>query len=170
MNILLGILGLSINLLFVLILIKKTKGLAYILPIALLLRVILVIINNYFFTLPDGRVDAISFEEIGWLWYINDELFFEKFNPLSTFFYSWLIGFIYSIFDRSILILQSLSIFAGIGVVYLTWKFSLLLFNNKYIAQNASLQIAMNSNKDAHDKSCHIASPRQPYPSNAPQK
>jgi 4-amino-4-deoxy-L-arabinose transferase-like glycosyltransferase len=142
MNLLLGFLGLSINLLVVVFLIKKNKQLLCILPLALFLRIFFVLINNYVFTLPDGSVDAISFEEIGWLWNVNNQLFFEKFLIPSTFFYSWIIGFIYSITDRSVLLIQSLSVLMGVGIVYISWKFGRLLFNEG-VAKKAALILSL---------------------------
>jgi len=129
MNLLLGFFGLAVNLLVVSIIIRKHKGLTYILLTALIVRVLFVLVNNYVVTLPDGVVDAVSFEEIGWNWNIGNQLFYEKLVIPSTFFYSWIIGFIYSIFDRSILLIQSLSVLAGVGIVYISWKIGRLLFN-----------------------------------------
>lgn len=142
MNLLLGFFGLSINLLIVSFLIQKNKGLIYILPIALLLRVLFVLINNYIFTLPDGSVDAVSFEEIGWLWSVNNQLFFEKLIIPSTFFYSWIIGFLYTITDRSVLLIQSLSVLMGVGIVYISWNFGKLLFNES-VAKKAALILSL---------------------------
>jgi 4-amino-4-deoxy-L-arabinose transferase-like glycosyltransferase len=142
MNLLLGFLGLLINFLVILFLIKKNKELLYILPIALFLRIFFVLINNYVYPLPDGLVDAISFEEIGWLWNVNNQLFYEKFLIPSTFFYSWIIGFIYNISDRSVLLIQSLSVLTGVGIVYISWKFGRLLFNES-VAKKAALILSL---------------------------
>ncbi len=92
---------------------------------ALILRVILMIFGHYFFNLPDSTNDAQGFE---WgAWDRAQEGFFntiKNFPGANSFFYSWFISIPYSLFGRSILMMQSIGLFFGLGVVFLGWFIS----------------------------------------------
>ena len=82
------------------------------LMVALTLRLICLIINNYLFYLPDGDMDGLVFEKLAWEWsqvgFLN---LLEKFTGPSAHFLSYIIAIPYTLFGRSFLMAQSFSIF-----------------------------------------------------------
>ena len=89
---------------------------------ALIVRILVMLSGYYFFNLPDTQADAIGFEWGAWnfaqVGFFN---LFNKFPGVNSFFYSWLMAFPYSLFGRSILIIQSIGILFGVGSVFLGW-------------------------------------------------
>ena len=81
------------------------------------------LIGHSFISLPDSTADAVSFELQAWEWskygFINH---INNFTGPSPKFISWLVGVPYSLFGRSVLMAQSISLFFGIGSVILAWK------------------------------------------------
>ena len=92
---------------------------------ALILRVILMLIGHYFFNLPDSTSDAQGFEWGAWDraqdGFINT---IKNFPGANSFFYSWFISIPYSLFGRSILMMQSIGLLFGLGVVFFGWLIS----------------------------------------------
>lgn len=131
MNIFLGLFGFSVSTLVIILLSYRRPELSRVLLIAFTLRILFIIINNYIFVLPDGAFDAVKYERYGWEWSVNDEVFFEKFVGPSTFFYSWVIGVIYEITDRSVLLIQFISVIVSILLIYTSWHLTKLLFSVK---------------------------------------
>ena len=89
---------------------------------ALAVRFLFLFINNYIFYLPDGDMDAKSFERFAWE--NAQDGFLNNFNNYSgpgAYFFSFMLAIPYSLFGRSILLVQSLSIFFGIASVFLGW-------------------------------------------------
>ena len=115
----------------VLFLSYKNPKISKILLIAFLARILLLLVNNYIFTLPDGSFDAVKYERYGWEWSVNDQVFFEKFVGPSTFFYSWIIGVVYELTERSVLLIQFISVTTGIGLIYVSWLLTERLFSVK---------------------------------------
>ena len=102
-----------------------------ILLIALAVRLIFLFVNNHIFYLPDGDMDAKNFEQLAWEHSQNN--FYNNFNNYSvpgTYFYSFVLSIPYSLFGRSILLVQSLSILFGIGSVVLGWLLAKKLWDN----------------------------------------
>ena len=89
---------------------------------ALIVRILVILGGYYFFHLPDSTADAIGFEWGAWR-YAQDGFFnlFEKFTGPNSFFYSWLMAIPYSLFGRSMLIIQSIGLLFGVGSVFLGW-------------------------------------------------
>ena len=89
---------------------------------ALIVRILIMLIGYYFINLPDAHADAIGFEWGAWR-YAQDGFFnlFEKFTGPNSFFYSWLMAIPYSLFGRSMLIIQSIGLLFGVGSVFLGW-------------------------------------------------
>ena len=87
---------------------------------ALIVRVLLILIGYYFFNLPDTKADAIGYEVEAWNMakggFFN---VFENYTGPSSKFYSWVMAFPYSLFGRSILIIQSIGLLFGVGSVFL---------------------------------------------------
>ncbi len=90
--------------------------------IALLVRVLLILFGHYIAPLPDSTKDAAGLEDLAWYYgqegFLNALSLFPGFN---SFFYSWIVGIIYSLFGRSVLIAQSLSLIFAIGYIVLSW-------------------------------------------------
>jgi hypothetical protein len=132
----------------VLILITLTMGLRWpaisrVLLIALAVRLIFLFINNHIFYLPDGDMDAKNFEQFAWK--LSQDGFYNNFNNYSgpdAYFISFMLAIPYSLFGRSILLVQSLSILFGIGSVFLGWLVAKKLWNN-YTAIKVAWSIAL---------------------------
>ena len=90
---------------------------------ALLIRIFVLLIGHYFITLPDSTADAASILR-------SARLFAENgfFNLLDNYpgpgfrFIRWMIAIPFSIFGPSDLMAKSISLFFGIGSVFLGWK------------------------------------------------
>ena len=90
--------------------------------VALVIRVSLILVGHYLFALPDSTADAVTFD--GDAWQMGKDGFFnlfDKFTGPSPHFISWLIGIPYSLFGRSIMMAQSVSLFFGLGSIVLGW-------------------------------------------------
>ena len=89
---------------------------------ALIVRILVILIGYYFFNLPDTKADAIGYEVGAWN-FAKDGFFnvFKNFTGPSSTFYSWLMAIPYSLFGRSILIIQSIGLLFGVGSVFLGW-------------------------------------------------
>ena len=89
---------------------------------ALIVRILVILIGYYFFNLPDTKADAIGYEVGAWN-LAKDGFFnvFKNFTGPSSSFYSWVMAIPYSLFGRSILIIQSIGLLFGVGSVFLGW-------------------------------------------------
>ena len=101
---------------------------------ALVVRLFFLFINNHIFNLPDADMDAKNYEQLAWElaqdgFYNN----FDNYTGPNAYFISFMLSIPYSLFGRSILLTQSLSIFFGIGSVFLGWLFAKKLWNNLII-------------------------------------
>ena len=104
--------------------------------------ILFLIINNHIFYLPDGDMDAKNFEQFAWERSQDDFLKnFNMFRP-DSYFYSSLLAIPYSLFGRSVLLAQSLSILFGIGSVFLGWLVAKKLWD-KSIAIKVAWSIAL---------------------------
>ena len=102
-----------------------------ILYVALAVRIFFLFINNHLFYLPDGDMDAKSFERFAWE--NAQDGFLNNFNNYSgpgAYFFSFMLAIPYSLFGRSILLVQSLSIFIGIASVFLGWLLAKKIWDN----------------------------------------
>ena len=98
----------------------RWRKVSAILLVALVVRILFLYINNYFFYLPDGNMDALVFESLAWEW--SRDGFFNTFNFYfgpSAHFLSFLIAIPYSLLGRSLLMAQSFSIIFGIASVFI---------------------------------------------------
>tara|TARA_B110000483_G_scaffold21237_1_gene23960 strand:- start:291 stop:1514 length:1224 start_codon:yes stop_codon:yes gene_type:complete len=110
---------------------------------ALVVRLFFLFINNHIFNLPDADMDAKNYEQLAWElaqdgFYNN----FDNYTGPNAYFISFMLSIPYSLFGRSILLTQSLSIFFGIGSVFLGWLFAKKLWNN-LIATKVGWSIAL---------------------------
>ena len=75
------------------------------------------LLGHYFITLPDSTADAETFEIVAWR--IGQDGFLSvisNYQGPSARFISWLLAIPYSLFGRSILMAQSISLF------FLEWE------------------------------------------------
>ncbi len=139
----LGFIGIILVFLFTYIVTLWYPKISKILFVALGVRVLVLLLGHYYFTLPDSTDDAWNFEQQAWLWGQND--FFSVINfytgPSSDFL-SWLIAIAYSLFGRSLLMAQSIGLLFGIGSVFLSWLLAKKLWNN-YIANKVGWLVAL---------------------------
>jgi len=110
----------------------KWRAVSKIIYVAFLVRILFLLTNNYFFSLPDADMDAVNFEWWAWQWSRDGFLdVFDYYNGPDAYFISFVIAFPYSLFGRSILMAQSFSIFFGIGSVFLGWLLARKLWDEK---------------------------------------
>lgn len=103
-----------------------------VLLMAFLVRAGAALFHFYIAPLPDGGADAISFERRAWLWAQGG--FGEAFSFYTgphSYFISWIISLAYALTDRSLLLAQSISLLAGMGGVFLTWRLTLELWGER---------------------------------------
>ena len=131
MSDLIGFISISFVSLIILYISLKTPSVSKIILVALIVRIIVLLIGHYFITLPDSTKDAAGFENLAWSWAQSGFLnAFNNFPGYNSFFYPWIISLLYSVFGRSILMVQSLSLLFGVGSVYLGWLLAKKLWNN----------------------------------------
>ena len=122
MQLFLGLVSIQALVLFVMYLGIKYPKMAFVLIIALLVRLLLSLINIYVFPLPDSQYDAWHFEEQAAILALGG---FESVSHLSFMpgsdFYRNLIAFIYLVLDRSKLLIQSINIAVSLLIFINVW-------------------------------------------------
>ena len=111
-----GLIAIILLCLISLLFVYRWQEISKIIFVALLIRILFLIINNYFFYLPDGDMDALNVEARAWNWskggFLNT---FNYYKGPDAYFISFFYSIPYSLFGRSILMLQSISILFGVG-------------------------------------------------------
>ena len=129
---LLGITSIALVSLITTIVALKNSSISKILFTALFVRVFFIFAGHTFMTLPDSTADANGFESTAWYWakdgFINH---MSNYTGPSPKFISWLIGVPYSLFGRSFLMAQSMSLLVGIGSVFLGWKLANKIWDDR---------------------------------------
>ncbi len=122
---------------------QKWKQISQILLTGLCLRLIVLLLGHFILTLPDSTADAESLESYASR-IANDGFYnlLDHFKGPAPRFISWMIAIPYSIFGRSILMAQSISLLFGIGCIVLGWKISLYLWG-EVIAKKVGWLIAL---------------------------
>ncbi len=111
---------------------KIRPSIALILYAALAVRILTIFINQSLFILPDGIGDAGRFELKAYEWSKDGFLYaLNNYPGFSSFFISWLIAIFYSLFGHSELMAQALSLFFGMGSVFLGWKLALKIWDKR---------------------------------------
>jgi len=114
-----------------------------ILFIALILRIVVMLIGHYLVDLPSSTADARSFERYAWS--LAQSGFFNVMNNYTgpdSKFISWLIAIPYSLFGRSVLMAQSISLIFGMSSIYLGWKTAKIIWDVQ-IANKVAWAIAL---------------------------
>ena len=111
---------------------KRQPYIATIIYVALTIRILLVFFHYNIAPLPDSIGDAANFEFKAYEWskdgFLNTIV---NYPGPSSYFISWIIAILYSIFDRSELMAQSLSLLFGIGSIILACSIAAKLWNKK---------------------------------------
>ncbi len=140
---LLGFTSISLVALITIVIGLRWPDVSRILYAALSVRIFFILIGHYFFTLPDSDKDALGLDDIAWSLAQDGFLnVINNFPGLNSFFYTWVIAIPYSLFGRSIVMSQSLSLFFGLGVVFLGWLFAKKLWGS-YTAKNVGWVLAL---------------------------
>ena len=134
----LGWLTLTLILSVILFKTKNSDVLKFLLA-AFMLRAFLVILDNYYFSLPGGTADAKGYV-------VQAQVISEKhglaillnmFSDENNFFISRIISIFFTLTDKSEMMAQGISVALGTASVYLVYRLSLLLWN-KYAAIKAA--------------------------------
>lgn len=129
---LLGFVSIGLVSLMTILIGLRWSDISKIIYIALSVRIIFIFIGHYIVPLPDSTQDAMGFQELAWSYGKNgfyDAL--SNFPGINSFFYSWIIGVLYSLLGRSILMAQSLSLLFGILSIFIAWLFTKKLWDNQ---------------------------------------
>lgn len=109
----------------------KWPEISKILFVGLLIRIFFLLIDHYIVSLPDSDADAVTFENVAWS--IGKEGFLNVldnyYGPNSRFI-SWVIAIPYSLFGRSLIMAKSISLFFGIGSIFLGWKIAKIIWGD----------------------------------------
>ena len=142
MSDLLGLFSITLVTLIALFVASRLPAISKIIYAALGLRLLLLLIGEYI-DLPDSTSDAENFEFYAWQFAQGGfSNLFDYFNGPDPFFISWLIAIPYSLLDRSALMAKSISLFFGIGSVFLGWLLANKIWN-KNIANKVGWIIAL---------------------------
>ena len=129
---LIGFTSITLVCMFTYLLSLRYPDISKILFCALFVRVVVLLIGHYITPLPDSTADAESFE--GGAWDLGGKGFsnlLSNYLGPDPYFISWFIGIFYSLFGRSILMAQSISLFFGIGSIFLGIIIAKKLWNER---------------------------------------
>jgi len=140
---LIGFTSIALVCLIVFFIALKFQDISKIIFVGLILRILFILLGHYVFALPDSTADAQTFEVTAW------EIAKDGFFNLSSHyrgphprFISWLIAIPYSMFGRSILMAQSLSLLVGIACIIIGWKLANKIWD-KHAAKKVAWAIAL---------------------------
>ena len=129
---LLGWLTLLIVILIITLIAKRHPKTSNFIFVALLLRSIFVIFDEYFFYLPGSRMDAWTFEQFAFRYSEKYGLdIFSEFFNVDSFFLSKIISVFYTLFDRSPMMAKMFSVGFGTITVFLIYKLTFILWGSR---------------------------------------
>ncbi len=132
MDDLIGFVSIALVSLIIIIVALKKPVISRIIYTGLALRVLVIFLGHYFINLPDSTKDADGLEYLAWSYGQNGFLnTIDSFPGMNSFFYSWCIGVLYSIFGRSVMMAQSVGLLFGMGTVYLGWILTKKIWDNR---------------------------------------
>ena len=132
MDDLIGLTSIALVCCITIILALKWPRVSNIIYVALTVRVLFILIGHYIVPLPDSTKDAAGLEELAWSYSQNGFFYaLNQFPGINSFFYSWSIGVLYSIFGRSILLAQSISLLFGVSSIFLAWFIAEKIWDNR---------------------------------------
>ncbi len=119
---LIGFTAIALVSLITLLISLKYPEISKILLAALAFRILILIIGTYIVPLPDTDKDARGFENLAWSWaqegFLNT---LNRYPGYNSFFFPWIIALTYSLFGRSIILIQSFGLLFGVLSVLLGW-------------------------------------------------
>jgi len=111
---------------------KKNPNTKNFLLLAVFVRSILVILDQYLITLPDSTGDAVIFEKKAFLYSEEYGLgVIKNMTQLDSFFISKFISIFYTIFERSPMLAKMLSVGFGTGAVFLIYKLCFIIWGHR---------------------------------------
>lgn len=140
---LLGFTAIAIAILMTLLIAIRWPDTSKFILIALIFRIMIMLAGHYWLTLPDTTQDAAGFENLAWTW--SQKGFFHNLSNYpgyNSFFYIWINALIYSLFGRSVLMLQSISLSFGVLSVLLGWLVAKKLWDN-HVAMKVGWTLAL---------------------------
>ena len=108
----------------------RFPSISKILFVALFIRIFFLLLGNYVVDLPDSTADSVSFETAAWR--LGQQGFFNVINQFTgpgARFITWVIAIPYSLFGHSILLAKSISLFFGMGSVFMGWFVAKKIWN-----------------------------------------
>lgn len=140
MEVILGLIGICLAILFMVLLGLKFPYLKKIILIGGILRILAGCFHYFILKLPDGIIDAVKFENNAWRFaempFIDFLNSFKSQNLALSFV--WVLSFIYRFVGRSPLLLQSVSISIGIYCIILVFKLAFLVSKNRAKSKQAA--------------------------------
>lgn len=112
------------------------NNLFVILLVAFIFRIVLAVINTYWFTLPQGGADAIRFERQAYSMVLSNQLFW-SFEDSGAKLYVYITALIYSLFGRIPILLSLMNICLSIGCISFIHKGVFLITNNYKLANRS---------------------------------
>ena len=143
MNDLLGFASVLVVMLLTYFITLRFPAISKILLVALAVRVSLMLVGHYLIELPESQGDSEDFETGAWMMAQGGSSYVWNYLDLpDPHAYIWMIAILYSLIDRSILMLQSISIFFGMGCIFLGWLTAKKLWNDR-VANKVAWMIAL---------------------------
>ena len=140
---LLGFTAITFVSLITLIIAFRWSEISNILIVALIIRILILLIGHYIIPLPGSTDDALGFERKAWQ--LGKNGFFDlltQFDYGPFVFFSWFQAIPISLFGRSILMGQSISLLFGIGTIFISWKLAKILWDDN-IAKKVAWTVAL---------------------------
>ena len=131
-NDLLGFASILVVILLTYFITLRFPAISKILLVALAIRVSLMLAGHYLVMLPESDGDSEDFETGAWMLAQGGVFYVWNYITLpNPHAFIWVIALVYSLIDRSILMIQSISIFFGIGCVILGWLTAKKLWDDR---------------------------------------
>ena len=145
MGFIVGFQGVCLAIIVAYILALRYPGLKLIIWIALIIRMLTALFNEFILKLPDTNADAGRFEAKTWFYAQMPVLeFINSFDSQSkTYTFTWFLSFFYRVLGRSPLLLESINIITSLFCIILVYKISILISNNMSKSIQSALLFAV---------------------------
>lgn len=127
---LIGFISIALVALMMFLIASRWPGISKIIFVAFVMRVFFLLLGHYVVDLPDSGADARNFENEAW--FLAQDGFINLINNFKgpdSDFISWVIAIPYSLFGRSLLMANSITLFFGMMSIFLTWKIALKIWD-----------------------------------------
>ena len=145
MEFIVGFQGVCLAIIAAYILALRYPVLKLIIWIALIIRLLTALFNEFILKLPDTNADAGRFEAKTWFYAQMPVLeFINSFDSQSkTYTFTWFLSFFYRVLGRSPLLLESINIITSLFCIILVYKISILISNNMSKSIQSALLFAV---------------------------